>query len=41
MAVTSEPAVAAIASRPTASARAVRHPGVVAGGLVLLLSLVL
>jgi peptide/nickel transport system permease protein len=35
-AVTSEPAVAAAASRPNASARALRHPGVIAGGLVIL-----
>jgi peptide/nickel transport system permease protein len=34
---TIEPAVPIAASRPTASARALRHPGVVAGGLVILL----
>ncbi|MBV9979445.1 ABC transporter permease [Bradyrhizobium sp.] len=34
---TIEPAVPAVASRPTASARAMRHPGVIAGGLVILL----
>ena len=33
---TIEPTVPAAASRPTASARALRHPGVVAGGLVIL-----
>jgi peptide/nickel transport system permease protein len=33
---TIEPAVPATASRPTVSARALRHPGVVAGGLVIL-----
>jgi peptide/nickel transport system permease protein len=33
---TIEPAVPAVASRPTASARALRHPGVIAGGLVIL-----
>ncbi|HWX62568.1 ABC transporter permease [Bradyrhizobium sp.] len=34
---TIEPAVPIASSRPTASARALRHPGVVAGGLVILL----
>ena len=33
---TIEPGVPATASRPTASARALRHPGVIAGGLVIL-----
>ena len=33
---TIEPTVPAAASRPTASARALRHPGVIAGGLVIL-----
>ena len=34
---TIEPVVPAAASRPTAFARALRHPGVIAGGLVILL----
>jgi peptide/nickel transport system permease protein len=32
----SDPAIAAVASRPKVSARALKHPGVIAGGLVIL-----
>ncbi len=38
---TVEPAVAAVASRPGASVRALRHPGVIAGGLVILIVVVI
>src|SRR5690242_7160068 len=38
---TVEPAVAAVASRPGASMRALRHPGVIAGGLVILIVVVI
>jgi peptide/nickel transport system permease protein len=34
--VTTDPAVAAVVARPGASARALRHPGVIAGALVIL-----
>jgi peptide/nickel transport system permease protein len=37
----SEPAVAAVVSRPNVSARVLRHPGVMAGGLVILVVVVI